>query len=304
MKSKTELNNTYWRQLKDKSNIAGISLDETISFEDFTIYGDRLAQRQMSMFKENTEQPLGQSSVLDIGCGIGRILKPFSENFDSCVGIDINSQILVAAKDYVKSDNVEFLENDGLSIPFKENRFHFVYSGGVLQHIPEIGVIMNYFNEGLRVLKVGGVLNFSIQVCMTIRRGGLEGDRVGAQVLASDIETLLNKTGAELMAIYFDKKDPVPHYNIVIKKGEESQMLENIEKRKSDPFVIDPNSIRKTSVRTGIFEDLPTYSKFRKLWSGQSNQRVTFFDKKSKSAFIPYLKYYGKSVFRLVKKRV
>ncbi|MFT5055323.1 MAG: ubiquinone/menaquinone biosynthesis C-methylase UbiE [Pseudoalteromonas distincta] len=304
MKNKTELNKKYWRQLKEKSSIAGISLDETISFEDFSIYGDRLAQKQITMFNENTDQPLDQSSVLDVGCGIGRVLKPFSKRFNSCMGIDINSQILVTAKDYIKSENVELLENDGHSIPFEENRFHFVYSGGVLQHIPEINVIMNYFNEGLRVLKEGGLLNYSIQVCMTLRQGGLEGDRVGAQVLASDIETLLNKTGAELMAIYFDEDDPVPHYNIVIKKVGESQRLQNIEKRKIDPFVINPSLIRKTSIRTGIFEDLPTYKKFRKLWSSKSNRRVTFFDKKSKSSFIPYLKYYGKSVFRLLKKRL
>jgi ubiquinone/menaquinone biosynthesis C-methylase UbiE len=303
MQKKTELNNIYWRQLKDKTSIAGISLDESISYDDFSTYGDRLANKQMWMFEQNSDQPLGQASVLDVGCGIGRILRPFSERFDSCIGIDINPQILAAAKDYIKNENVKLIENDGLSIPFDAYKFHFVYSGGVLQHIPDIKVILNYFYEGIRVLKVGGVLNFSVQVCMTLRQGGIEGDRVGAQILASDIESLLNETGAELKTIYFDEKDPVPHYNILIKKVDEDLAKENIERRKKVSFKIDENIVQKINVRTGLFEDLESYSKFRDIWFKKSNNKVTFFNSKSGSCLMPFAKYYAKSILRLVKKR-
>jgi ubiquinone/menaquinone biosynthesis C-methylase UbiE len=274
-----ELDNKYWREYKEKTSMAGITLDDKISEEDFVIYGDRLAQRQIEMFEANTDKAIKDSNVIDIGCGLGRVCRPYSKQFKQVVGLDINEKILEAAKAYCQGrENIEFVQNDGVSIPFEDNHFDFVYSGGVLQHIPRIDVITNYFREGLRVLKPGGLLNFSVQVWMILRKGGVQGDRVGAQVRATDIEEILNEMGHELVAIYYDDIDPVPHFNIVIKKLEEDEAKKNIEARKSSPYKIDPKMIEIRQVRTGIFEDLPSYTEFRKIWSQKHAKQITFFD--------------------------
>lgn len=290
----TDLDNKYWETLKGQTAEAGITLDDSISSEDFEIYGNRLAERQIKMFEINATTPLDKSSVLDIGCGMGRIIKPFSKKFNKVVGIDINTKILEVAKVYLsETDNVELKANDGKSIPFKDQTFDYVYSGGVLQHIPNIDVITNYFEEGLRVLKENGILNFSIQVWMISRKGGRIGPRVGAKVLANDIEKILNRTGDELLVIYYDEKDPIPHFNIIIKKMDSLTRQTNYTARMKEPFKIDSNKdIQKMSIRTGCFEDLISYENFRKDWARRGKRRVTFFSDSLFQNFVDSSSYF------------
>jgi ubiquinone/menaquinone biosynthesis C-methylase UbiE len=300
MEKKINLDNKYWRGLHEVSPMSGITLDESISLSDAEIYGNRLADRQIKMFENHGDTPLNESSVLDVGCGIGRILKPFSKRFKNAVGIDINGVILEAAKEFIGNiKNIQLTKNDGISIPFEENTFEYIYSGGVLQHIPDIDVIMNYFHEGLRTLKTNGILNYSVQVWMISRKGGIQGDRVGAQIRASDIEIILNKTGHELLRIYFDAKDPIPHFNIIIKKLDPIISLRNIEERKLKPYSISHDIVEEMDVRTGIFEDLESYSNHRIDWARQNKRKITFFKQPVVSALLVRLIYYSKNLLGL-----
>ncbi len=292
------LDNKYWNDLKSKSSIAGITLDEKVTPKDFELYGDRLAQRQIDMFVKSGAKDLNTLSILDIGCGMGRILKPFSRQFAKVTGVDINEKILEAAKIYTENpSNIETVQNDGRTIPFPENSFDLVYSGGVLQHIPDINVIMGYFEEGLRVLKPNGLLNFSFQVWMTSRQGGVNGDRMGAQIRATDIEDILKKTGNKLVNIYHDPKDPFPHYNVVIKKCTPSKGKENIQINSKLSGSIKPEVVTEMSVRTGIFEDLPSYQNLRMHWANGPSKKITFF--KQSNTFNNYLFKIKKKLFSI-----
>ena len=273
-----DLNSRYWRELQDKSAMAGITLDASISPEDFARYGDRITARQFEMFDAVGGPPYETSSILEIGCGMGRLLRPFSERFKHVTGVDINQPILDTARAYVGERNhVELIQNDGRTVPFPNNSFDYVFCGGVLQHIPDIDVITGYFREGLRVLKPGGVLNFSIMVWMTSRKGGVHGDRVGAKVVSADIDAILNDTGHNLLAIYTDPKDPYPHFHILIRKQQAHLALLKRLKRRREPFKIKHDHITNMNVRTGIFEDLPSYSTMREQWATGERRRVTFF---------------------------
>lgn len=272
------LDSKYWQQLDSKSPMSGITLDESVSLSDSIIYGNRLADRQIKMFESFGDTALKESRILDVGCGIGRISKPFSKRFKTVVGVDINTKILEAAREFIgDTRNIELIQNDGNSIPFEKNTFEYIYSGGVLQHIPDIAVITNYFYEGLRVLKPNGILNYSIQVWMVLRKGGIHGDRIGAQITAADIEAILNKTGHELLTIYFDEKDPLPHFNIIIRKLDLGLAQVNIQNRKSAPYSIKQDIVEKMNVRTGIFEDLESYTNHRLAWAKTSRRKITFF---------------------------
>jgi ubiquinone/menaquinone biosynthesis C-methylase UbiE len=299
MQKTINLDNKYWNELIGKSPMSSITLDESISLNDAETYGNRLAVRQIKMFENFAFTPLNESAILDVGCGIGRILKPFSKYFKKAVGIDINSNILADAKKYIGNiKNIELIQNDGNSIPFEENTFDYVYSGGVLQHIPDIDVIINYFHEGLRVLKTNGILNYSIQVWMILRKGGIQGDRVGAQIRAKDIETILNKTGHELLKIYYDENDPIPHFNIIIRKVDSITALKNIEYRKLSPFLITKEAVEKMDVRTGIFEDLASYSKHRIDWAKKTKRKITFFKQPVIHEFLLRLFFYLRLLVR------
>jgi SAM-dependent methyltransferase len=278
MTEKEILNSKYWEDLRSKSALAGITLDEDINPRDFETYGNRLAERQLSIIEDHGLTATSSSRILDLGCGIGRISRPFSDRFSEVVGVDINAEILAVAKEYIgEKNNVSLIENDGRTIPFQDNHFDYVYCGGVLQHIPDIDVIAGYFSEGLRVLKPNGILNFSIQTWMTSRVGGISSPRIGAMVLAKDIDTLLNETGHKLIAIYDDVEDPVPHFNIVLSKRDPVAAQKSITSRASDPVRISSNDVTPRKLRTGIFEDLPSYTQLSLLWVNGRKRPITFF---------------------------
>jgi len=268
-----QLDAKYWSDIKDQGPLAGITLDAGITPEDFQTYGDRLAQRQIEIYRRFASPDLAHGTVVDVGCGMGRISRPFAAVFGKVVGVDINADILVQARQYCGGvENVEFVQGDGLTIPLEDASVDFAYSGGVLQHIPERDVIMNYFLEGMRVLRPGGILNYSFQTWYTSREGGVDGNRVGAQLLASDFESLMAGRPWRLLGAVADPDDPIPHLNVVIEKATDPPRRgQKLRKRK----VVD------MPVRTGIFEDLASYEDFRKRWASntpKTRRRVTFWD--------------------------
>lgn len=256
---KSDLDQQYWADLKSKSALAGITLDEKITPHDFKTYGDRLAQRQLDLFTRWGQTPLADSVVVDVGCGLGRISLPFSRQFKKVIGIDINRRILDAGTAYCReAANIEFVENDGKTLPLPDASVDYVYSGGVLQHIKELDVILGYFREGMRVLKPNGMLNFSFQTWMD---DVISGHNIGKKVTARDLEGVL--AGFDILALVEDVKDPVPHMNIIVCK-------------RPGRGVVEKSLLVEKPMRTGIWEDLPSYENFRALWA-KPRRALTFW---------------------------
>ena len=89
--------------------------------------------------------------VLEIGCGVGRLMKP------GYYGIDISSEMLDIAKSRHPTYNFEI--TDGRSIPYKAQFFDTVFSVLLFQHL-SLRAVKKYINEAFRVLKTGGVFRF------------------------------------------------------------------------------------------------------------------------------------------------
>ncbi len=64
--------------------------------------------------------------ILDVGCGTGRFLKPFS--IASAFGIDLTPNMLKKAKSF----NVPLTRGDAEFLPFKDSSFDIVHSAGLL----------------------------------------------------------------------------------------------------------------------------------------------------------------------------
>ena len=97
------------------------------------------------------------SSILDFGCGVGRLSQwdIFKNHFH--VGIDRSPRMIEVAKTYfIKSKNVTFNSYDGETIPYINNSFDCIISIGVLQHVIDDNSLMNLLNEFSRVLKSNG----------------------------------------------------------------------------------------------------------------------------------------------------
>jgi cyclopropane fatty-acyl-phospholipid synthase-like methyltransferase len=101
--------------------------------------------------------------VLEIGCGIGRLLKPLSARVARAVGVDLSEEMVRRGREFCAGrDNVELRRTDGSLGFLPAGEFDFVYSHIVFQHVPRKAFIERYFREAARVLKKGGILRVQV----------------------------------------------------------------------------------------------------------------------------------------------
>jgi SAM-dependent methyltransferase len=77
------------------------------------------------------------TSVLEVGCGSGRFLKYLSDKAGFLVGADPSHAIFAADELLGQQDNILLVKAAANDLPFENGAFDFVYSIGVLHHIPD-----------------------------------------------------------------------------------------------------------------------------------------------------------------------
>jgi SAM-dependent methyltransferase len=108
--------------------------------------------------------PQRRGSVLDFGCGVGRLSRELSGRFERYVGVDISAGMVERAlalnRDFA---NCTFLINDRPDLSrFGDGEFDAVVSFIVLQHIADRDLISRYIAEFVRVLAPGGLIAFQL----------------------------------------------------------------------------------------------------------------------------------------------
>jgi len=95
---------------------------------------------------------------LEIGCGVGRLMKEVAGRCDRVIGVDISQRMLEYARRYLDNvPNVELHLNDGRSLAMvADSSVDFVYSHLAFQHITLYEVVDAYLADIARVLKRGG----------------------------------------------------------------------------------------------------------------------------------------------------
>ncbi len=95
--------------------------------------------------------------ILDMGCGSGRFTAALASlGARQAIGVDQGLDGLKIAKRYAlekKIKNVKYKKASVLNLPFKNERFDFVFCKGVLHHT---GNLKKGLNEFYRVMKKGG----------------------------------------------------------------------------------------------------------------------------------------------------
>jgi ubiquinone/menaquinone biosynthesis C-methylase UbiE len=102
-------------------------------------------------------------TVLELGCGIGRIVKHLAPTCRKIYGVDISEQMLDHAARWLKDlNNVELVHCNGRDLrALSDDTIDFTYSLLVLQHMDKNDAFV-YLKEIFRILKDGGraLLNF------------------------------------------------------------------------------------------------------------------------------------------------
>ncbi|MFQ5591496.1 MAG: class I SAM-dependent methyltransferase [Phycisphaerae bacterium] len=97
-------------------------------------------------------------TCLEIGCGIGRLLKPIAGRCKQVIGVDLSEKMVRWSHTYLEGvPNAEVRLNNGCALPgVPDASIDFVYSHLAFQHITLFEVVDAYVNEIARVLRPGG----------------------------------------------------------------------------------------------------------------------------------------------------
>lgn len=101
-----------------------------------------------------------RDAALEIGCGPGRLMRPLSRHFREIHGVDVSDEMIRLARERLQdTPNAHPHHGSGSDLAlFPDEKFDFVYSYAVFQHIPSKDVVFHYLREARRVLKTGGIL--------------------------------------------------------------------------------------------------------------------------------------------------
>ena len=132
---------------------------------------------------------------LEIGCGIGRVLKPLAPYFKELVGVDVSSEMIAQSKIWLADHpHITTYETSGVDLQeFPHNRFDLVYSYVAFQHMPR-PVFDRYLGEIHRVMTPNGYLAFQLPIGH-LQDAPLE-DTIGIRSYPiQEIEEILGRNG-------------------------------------------------------------------------------------------------------------
>ena len=144
-------------------------------------------------------RPAARCRVVEIGCGVGRMTRPFAEHFQHVYAFDISETMVEGARKRLRDcPNVTLHVGSGCDLdPMADVSVDLVFSYIVFQHIPSHAVIENYVREAARVLRPGGAFKFQVN------GAGGEGAPdtwVGASFTSADVDEMLRNAGLHRVA--------------------------------------------------------------------------------------------------------
>lgn len=74
--------------------------------------------------------------LMDLGCGAGRHLQQVAQFCTGAIGVDLSEAVQAAFYNTKGSPNVHIVQADIYNLPFSKNSFDFIYSLGVIHHLP------------------------------------------------------------------------------------------------------------------------------------------------------------------------
>lgn len=125
---------------------------------------DRTASDVLPAIRRNypllSPGPVRDRRFLEIGCGMGRLMRGLAKDCGEIHGVDISPEMVRLGKVHLSSiRHAHFHVAQGSTLTqFADDTFDLVYSFAVFQHIPDRAAIYSYLDEAFRVLKRGGII--------------------------------------------------------------------------------------------------------------------------------------------------
>ena len=153
----------YWDRCAKENARQHIAIHDWESEERFHESGVRDCKKILSSRYIQIDRG---ARILELGCGIGRLLKPLAlERRDvELYGVDVSSEMIRQGRERLKDfPNLHLHEINGKDLALFENGFFdVVFSYITLQHVPR-EYHAGLFREVHRVLRQGGLFTFQMQ---------------------------------------------------------------------------------------------------------------------------------------------
>lgn len=182
------------------------------SDEEFFAAGEQELKEQILTDLENICQGKDPKAmtVLEIGCGAGRVTRALARFFGEVYAVDISPRMVRQARRAVEQfPNAHIFSNNGRDLSVVRRRWwhrlgiggrpqiDFAYSCLVFQHIPSRDVIENYVSEVNRLLRPGALFKFQLQG-YTETEPDLDGSWIGQAFSVEEATKLAESNGFEL----------------------------------------------------------------------------------------------------------
>ena len=145
--------------------------------------------------------PESATSVLEIGCGIGRMLKAIADmpNVERCYGYDASTRMIEEAPKYCINPKVSFRLCDGTgAIKHPDGAVDFAFAWLVFQHIPSSPTVLRYVSNMVRVIIPGGTVK-----CQLLRHNERPGSPLWSWHSPTKIAMTIEKAGCDATIDYF-----------------------------------------------------------------------------------------------------
>ena len=157
-----------WSQLgKDDPLWAVVSHDDKRGnrwgLDEFLATGESDVDKFHTLLREHAGAPQHWGSVLDFGCGVGRLVYAWSKRATEVVGVDISAPMIEKGRQILAGiRNARLLLNERHDLScFESDCFDLVESHICLQHMPWT-IASGYVREFGRVCKRGGIVVFQL----------------------------------------------------------------------------------------------------------------------------------------------
>lgn len=142
-----------------------------------------------------SKMPWNEKSILEIGCGAGRISEFLASVSKTFTGLDISEGMIEKAKQRVKSENAKFISTNGTKYPIPDNSIDIVFSFITFQHMPDRNTVFENVSEVSRSLKAGGVAKIQFRGAPASKSSQF----YGPSFTRGDVDSIAKKTGLKVL---------------------------------------------------------------------------------------------------------
>lgn len=146
-------------------------------------------------------QPESSLRLLEIGCGIGRLMGHLIDDCGEIHGVDISDEMVALGRRRLAHRSGAHLHHAAHSDlrDFADASFDLVYSFAVLQHLPHVDLVWRYLDDAARVLRPGGILAFQVNTLPIVREH--QDTWSGVVLTADEVISRCRANGLRLRAV-------------------------------------------------------------------------------------------------------